>query len=90
MNDGAFDDPAVAAQAGVVFGPAMCDLGRDAALTELATVAVGAEPVWPAAGPADRATHWRDAVEERDQLGAVVTIAAGDRPGKREPAAVYH
>jgi hypothetical protein len=51
--------------------------------------AVGAEPVWPAAGPADRATHWRDAVEERDQLGAVVTIAAGESPGKREPAAVY-
>ena len=44
-GEGAFDDPAVAAEAGAVLGVAACDLGLDAALAQLATpagVVVGA------------------------------------------------
>ena len=94
-GEGAFDDPAVAAKPGAVTGTAAGDLGCDAAAAELAAVlvvvvaAVGAQPVWPPARPADFAAHGRDTVDERDQLGDVVAVAAGDRPGKRDPRRVY-
>jgi hypothetical protein len=93
-GEGAFDDPAVAAQAGAVPGVASCDLGFDAALSELAAAArvvvgaVAGDAVGPSAGPADLAAYRRDAVEERDQLGAVVAVAAGERPRERDPAAL--
>jgi hypothetical protein len=38
-GEGALDDPAVAAQPGAVRGVAVCDLGFDAALAELAVAA---------------------------------------------------
>ncbi len=94
-GEGAFDDPAVAAQAGTVPGPAAGDLGCDAAAAELTAVfvvvvtTVSAHPVGPPARPADFAAHWRDTVDERDQLGDVVAVAASDRPGKRDPRRVY-
>src|SRR5206468_5327738 len=48
----------------------------------------GADTVRSAAGPADLATDRRHPVDERDQLGAVVAVAAGERPGEREPGRV--
>jgi len=93
-GDGPFDDPAVAAQAGAVLGVASCDLGFDAALAELAAAtrvvvgAVAGDPVRPSSWPADLAAHRWDAVNERDQLGAVVAVAAGKRPRERDPAAL--
>lgn len=93
-GEGAFDDPAVAAEPGAVLVFAPRDLGRDAALAELATVAVvvvaaiGAEPVRAAARSADLAANRRDAVDERDQLSTVVAVAAGERPGKRDPSRI--
>src|SRR3954451_20947057 len=94
-GEGALDDPAVAAQAGAVLGLAAGNLGRDAAGTQLAPVlvvvvdGVGGEPIGTSARPADRAAHRRDTLEERDQLGDVVAVAARDRPGKRDPGGVY-
>ena len=94
-GEGALDDPAVAAESGAVLGLAACDLGCDAAPAELAAVAVvvvaaiGAEAFGPAARPTNLAAHRRDTVDQRDQLGAVVAVAAGDRPGKRDPRRVY-
>jgi hypothetical protein len=91
-GEGALDHPPVAAETGAVLGFASRDLGFDAALTELAApawVVVGAvarEPVRPAARPANLAAHRRHAVNERDQLGAVVAVAAGERPGERDAA----
>src|SRR5207244_11721435 len=82
------------AGAGAVLGVAPCDLGFDAAPAELAATAgvvvgaVAGDPVRPAARPADLAAHRRDAVDERDQLGAVVAVAAGERPRERDPAAL--
>jgi len=40
-GEGAFDDPAVAAEPGAVGGLATCDLWGDAALAELPALAVG-------------------------------------------------
>jgi hypothetical protein len=94
-GEGALDDPAVAAEPGAVLGLAACDLGCDAAPAELAAVAVvvvtavGAEAVRPSAWPTGLAAHRRHTVDQRDQLGAVVAVAAGDRPGKRDPGRVY-
>jgi hypothetical protein len=94
-GEGALDDPAVAAQTGAVLGLAPRDLGCDAALAELAAMAVvvvaaiGAEARRSAARPTDLAANRRDAVDERDQLSAVVAVAAGERPGKRDPCRVY-
>ena len=93
-GEGAFDDPAVAAEPGAVGGSAAGDLGGDAALAEQAPVlvvvvaAVGGDRVGPSARAADASAHRGHAVDERDQLRDVVAVSAGDRPGQREPARV--
>lgn len=94
-GEGALDDPAVAAQAGAVRGLATSEFGGDAAPAELAAVlvvvvaAVGAETIRPSAGPAGLAAHRRYPIEQRDQLGDVVAVAARDCPGQRQPGRVY-
>jgi hypothetical protein len=93
-GEGALDDPAVAAEAGAVFGMAAGDLRCDAASAELTAVAVvvvtavGGETLRPAARPADTTAHRGHSVDERDQLGDVVAVAARDRPGERDPGRV--
>jgi hypothetical protein len=94
-GEGALDDPAVAAKPGAVLGLATGDLGSDAAAAELAAMAVvvvravGAETFRSPTRPAGLAAHRRHTVEQRDQLRAVVTVAAADCPGKRDPGRVY-
>jgi hypothetical protein len=51
--------------------------------------AVGADPVWTPARSTDLPTNRWHPVDQRDQLGAVMTVPAGQRPGERQPAAVY-
>lgn len=93
-GEGALDDPAGAAEAGAVRGLTTGDLGCDAAAAELAPVlvvvvaAVGGQSLGAAARPADLAPHRRDPLEQRDQLGDVVAVAARERPGERDPARV--
>jgi hypothetical protein len=93
-GEGAFDDPAVAAEAGAVGGLAAGDLWCDAALAELTAVfvvvvaAVGRNTLGSAAWTADAPAYRWYALDERDQLGDVVAVAAGQRPGEREPARV--
>ena len=71
-GEGAFDDPAVAAQSGAMLGFATGDLRCDPALSKLATAsvvvvaAVGADAVGSAAWPADLAAYRGDAIDERD------------------------
>src|SRR5207248_760328 len=43
----------------------------------------------PPARATDLAAHRRHALHERDQLGDVVAVAAGDRPGERDAGRVY-
>jgi hypothetical protein len=94
-GEGAFDDPAVAAEVGSVSGLAASDDGFDAALPDepavlvVVVAAIGEQRVRPATGTAWAAAHRRDAVEQFEQLGDVVTVGGGQRPGERDPAAVY-
>ena len=94
-GEGALDDPAVAAEPGAVLGLAAGDHRRDAALAEQAAVlvvvvaAVGDHALGAAARATRLAGDGRHLLEERDQLGDVVAVAAGERPGEREPAPVY-
>ena len=94
-REGPLDDPAVAAQAGAVRGLATADLWSDPAPAQLAPVlvvvvtAVGAETIRPSPRLARLAAHGRHPLEQRDELGDVVAVAAGDRPGERQPGRVY-
>ena len=94
-GEGALDDPADATETGAVFGLATRDLGLDPSGAKLAPVlvvvvaAVGGDPLGPAAGSADLAAYGWDAFDQRDQLGDVVAVATGDRPGERDPGRVY-
>ena len=70
------------------------DLRFDAALPKQTAVlvvvvaAVGGHPVRPPPRPTDHAAYARHCIDERDQLGDVVAIAARERVGERDPGCV--
>jgi hypothetical protein len=90
-GDGALDDPAFFAESGAVLGALSGDRGADAAGSELAAVAarlVGAvakQPFGATTRPASFAAHWRDSVDQRQQLEDVVPVPAVE--GERERGA---
>jgi hypothetical protein len=94
-GEGALDNPADTTEAGAVLGLATSDLRFDVARTEFAPVlvvvvaAVGRDSLGPSSGSADLAAHGWDALDQRHELGNVVAVAAGDRPGERDPGRVY-
>ena len=94
-GEGALDDPADASEPGAMVGLAAGDLGADAQASELAPVlvvvvaAISGHAIGTSAWPADHPAHRRHALDERDQLGDVVAVATGDRPGQRESRRVY-
>jgi hypothetical protein len=94
-GEGALDDPAVVAEPGAMLGLAPGDHRFDAALPDEAAVlvvvvaAVGEQRLGPSPGPADSAADGRHPVEQFEQLGDVVAVASGKRPGKRDAASVY-
>jgi hypothetical protein len=51
--------------------------------------AVGDQCPRPASRPAGSAADGRHAIEQLEQLGDVIAVAAGERPRERDPAAVY-
>ena len=77
-----------------MLGLAAGDYRLDAALPEqppvlgVVVAAVGDQAHWSAAWSTGCATYGRNAVEERDQLGDVVAVAACDREGEWDPARV--
>jgi hypothetical protein len=89
-GEDALDDPAEAAKAGAVACPAARDLRLDATLPELAAVGVVVvaavrdqtlrAPTRPAHPPANA---WHS-VDQRKQLGDIVAVPAGQRPGQRK------
>ncbi len=93
-GEGALDDPAGTAKAGAVRGLATRDLRGDAASAELAPVfvvvvaAVGGDALGTSPRPARLAAYGRDPLDQRNQLGDVVAVATGDRPGERDPARI--
>lgn len=96
MREAALDDPAVSAQARAVRDAAAGDDGFDTAGPEQPPVlvvviaAVGEHQVgflaWPAGLAFDRPGV--EVVEQRQQLGDVVAVAAGQRDGQRDAAGV--
>ena len=93
-SEGAFDDPAQAAESGAVLGLSTRDQRLDAKRSQLAAVevmvvaAVSDQPLRPPPRPARPAPHGRDRLQQQEQLRAFVAVRAGDRPGERDPAAV--
>jgi hypothetical protein len=93
-GEGALDDPAVATEPGAVLGVAPRDLRCDASLAKLAAAsvvvvaAVGGDTIGPPPGPADLSAYRRHAIDKRYQLGAVVAVAARERPGERDPGRI--
>jgi hypothetical protein len=51
--------------------------------------AIGEQRLGASPRSADAATDGRHPVEQVEQLGDVVAVGAGERPGQRDPAAVY-
>ena len=93
-GEGALDHPAFAPEPRAVLGLAARDHRLDATRPELAAMAlgviaaVGNESLRTPPRPADTAAHCRDGVDEREQLGDVVAVAASEPPGQWQPGAV--
>jgi hypothetical protein len=87
-----FRHPPVDAKARAVFGAASGDLRADAQLTDPAAVgvvvvaAVGVHRLRAPSRPAALAADRRDGLDQRDQLGDVVAVAAGEGGGERNAA----
>jgi hypothetical protein len=77
-----------------VFDAAAGDDGRDTAVADQAPVlvvvvaTVGVDPPGPAARLADDAPDRWDGIDERDQLGDLIAMPAGERDGQRNPVRV--
>ena len=88
-GEGALDHPPVSIKPGAVSGATSGDGGHDAAIADLVAVdvvvvaAVGEERVALTAGSADSAADGRDRIEQRDQPGDVVAVAAGQQDRER-------
>ena len=65
------------------------ELPDEAAVLVVVIAAVGDQRSRPSSWPAYTAAHGRYAVEQLEQLGNVVAVGAGERPGQRQAAAVY-
>lgn len=94
VGKGALDDPAVAAESGAVLGLSSRDQRLDPALADeppifvVVVAAVGDHRVGSSPRPAGQTSDRRDRVEQWDQLGDVVAVAARDREGERDPRRV--
>ncbi|GGR65134.1 hypothetical protein GCM10010251_97050 [Streptomyces aurantiogriseus] len=90
----ALHDPAHFAKSGAVSNAASGDHRLDAALPQLAAVLVevvvpvGVQSPGPTAGPPSQAPDRWDRVQQRQKLGDVVSVAAGERGGQRGAVAV--
>jgi len=93
-GEAALDDPAVSAEPGAVNGAAPGEPRRDATGAQQAPVlvvviaAVGEQLPRLAAGSAAPSPNRRNRVDQRDQLGDVVAVAAGQRDRQRDAAGV--
>jgi hypothetical protein len=94
-GEGTLDDPTMAAEARAVLGLAASDDRLHAPLPDeppvlvVVVAAVGDQRPRSASWATDPATDGRHPVEKLEQLRHVVAVAAGERPGEEDPAAVY-
>jgi len=88
-GEGALDHPAHLAQSGTVGDATSGDQGLDAALVQQAAVLVevvapvGIQTPGPAAGTSPQSLDWRDRVEQGQELGDVMPVAASESDGQR-------
>ena len=93
-GEAALDHPALPAQPGAVGDAEAGDPRSDSALSELSAVdvvviaAIGEQLPRSPAGPAAPAPDRRDGVDQRDELGDVVAVAAGQRDRQRNAAGI--
>ena len=93
-GDRSLHDIAEDAQAGAVGLASFGDDRADAALPQqppvlvVVVAAVGEQHVRPSAGPADHSGNSRDLVQQRQQLGDVVAVAAGQGHRERDALTV--
>lgn len=90
-----FNHPAVFAQTGAMFSSAPCDHRPDATITQALAMyvrvvaAIGVNAFRLAQRSATRAPDRRDGIDQRQQLGDVVTVRAGQYHADRHPVCVY-
>jgi hypothetical protein len=93
-GEAALDDPALTSQAGAVGDAAAGDPRSDPASAQLSAVdvvvvaAVGEQIPRSPAGSAAPSSDRRDGVDQRDELGDVVAVAAGEGDGEWDAAGV--
>ena len=93
-GEAALDHPAVSAQAGAVGDPAAGDPRGDApgaqpsAVDVVVVAAVGEQLPRLASRPATQAADRRNGIQQRDQLGDVVAVAASESDRQRDAAGV--
>lgn len=93
-GEGAFDDPALAAEPGAVFVLLTGDLGVDSACSQSVehvvgvVAAVAEHALWPLSWAAGFAFDGRDRVEQVEQLAGVGPVSGGEDRGERDPASV--
>lgn len=91
---GPLHHPPVYAKPAAMAGASASDGRDDAAGADLVAVdvvvvaAIGEQRVRPAPWVADLAADGRDGVQQRDELGDVVAVAAGENDGERGAVAV--
>lgn len=93
-GEGALDDPAHFSQSGAVCDPASGDHRLDAALPQQTAVLVevvapiGIQTTGLVAGTSSQAPNRWDGVQQRQQLGDVMSVSTGERDSKRCAVAV--
>ena len=93
-GEAALDDPPLTSQTGAVGDAATSDPRSDPALSKLATVdvvvvaAIGEQLPGSAAGAAAPSADRRDGADQRDELGDVVAVAAGQADRERDAAGI--
>lgn len=94
VGERALHDPALGAQAGAVLRAAAgyqwfhAEVPDESAVLVVVVAAVAQHHVRVAPGPALLAAHRRHSLEERDQLGNVVAVAAGQGSSERDAIGV--
>src|SRR5690606_25400 len=94
QGNGLLDHPPVGAEPGAVCGAAAGDAGTDAfgvhppAMAVVVVAAVGVDGLWTSSGPPASSPYRWDGVDQRDELGDVVAVAAGEADGQRDARAL--